>query len=281
MYKLTNDFLDISISSLGAELKSIKYKNEEYLYKGDKKFWHRSSPVLFPIVGKLKYNNYKYKNKRYSLPIHGFARFKEFKKISKSKTSICFVLNEDKETLKHYPFCFNLYITYTLKDEFLHIDYKINSKEDILFGFGAHPAFLLKANINDSYLEFEEQESQNALQLDLTNGCIYADKGKKIDSNILNLDTYIFKKDALIYKNLNSKSVSLKNKQNNKSVKIQFDNFSYLGIWAKVNAPYICIEPWVSCADYINTNHHFEDKKDIIKLEANKDFIKSLKIYFN
>ncbi len=278
MYILENKNLSICISNMGAELKSVKYKDEEYLHGGDEVYWHRSSPVLFPLVGRIKNNNYKYKNKKYTLPIHGFARFKKFSLIKSSANSLEFLLKEDKHTLKHYPFTFNLYIKYTLEDDSIKIDYKINSKQDIIFGFGTHPAFLLKANISDTYLEFEKQENQKAYKLDLKNGCIKNQEGEELKGNTLDLYKDIFSEDALIYKHLNSKSVSLKNTKNSKSVKVFFDGFDYLGIWAKVNAPYVCIEPWCSHADEINASHNIEEKEYFIKLDKNTDFLKSLKI---
>ncbi|MBR6520525.1 MAG: aldose 1-epimerase family protein, partial [Paludibacteraceae bacterium] len=54
-YVLENDFLAIEVSTFGAELQSIKDKTTgyEYLWHGDKAYWARRSPILFPIVGKV------------------------------------------------------------------------------------------------------------------------------------------------------------------------------------------------------------------------------------
>ena len=52
-YFLENDILKVEIDSFGAELKSVirKDNNREYMWYGNKKFWGRTSPVLFPFVG--------------------------------------------------------------------------------------------------------------------------------------------------------------------------------------------------------------------------------------
>ena len=55
----------------------------------------------------------------------------------------------------------------------------------------------------------------------------------------------------------------------------------YLGIWsAEGNAPFICIEPWYDPPDFINSNHRFEEKKDIVKLEPNKVFTVTYSVEF-
>jgi len=277
-YILKNDNYNICIDTLGAELKSFKFKNEEYLHIGDNKYWHRSSPVLFPIVGRLKNNNYKYKDKNYSLPIHGFSRYHEFELIKANDNILVFEQKQNKITLKHYPFNFALTITYTLMENELDICYQVKSDEDILFQLGAHPAFLLKANINDCFVKFQCKEKQYSYMLDMENGCISEKKGILLDSSILNLNYNIFVNDALIFKNLNSKNVSLCNTMNNKIIKISIDGFENFGIWAPVGAPFVCLEPWCGIADGVNTNYKLEEKISIIKLKKNTPFIKNISI---
>ncbi len=75
----------------------------------------------------------------------------------------------------------------------------------------------------------------------------------------------IFSKDALIFKDLNSKKITLNNNKNQKSITMNFTNFKYIAFWAPVNAPFVSIEPWCGIADNINTNHNLKDKESIIK----------------
>jgi len=278
IYELQNNTYKIRVDSFGAELKSFKLKDEEYLYQGDTPFWHRSSPVLFPNVGKFKNNNYTYENKNYTLPIHGLARHNEFKIIEQTKSSLSFQLTHDKESLKHYPFHFELTLTYILSDENLQITYNVTSDEDIYFSLGAHPAFLLKDSINNSYFNFDKDEQKDAIGLNLEYGCICDTKDFSLNSNKLKLEKNIFEKDALIFKNMNSKNVSLNNINNKKSVNVNFDGFEYLAFWAPVGAPFVCIEPWCGIADDVNTNHKLEEKVSIINLLKNDVFNKSLYI---
>ena len=72
--------IEIQTKSLGAELTSLKYKGIEYLHDG-LSFWDQHSPILFPIVGKLRYNETIINGETYEIPKHGFAMNSEFEKI--------------------------------------------------------------------------------------------------------------------------------------------------------------------------------------------------------
>lgn len=74
--QIENEFLVATIAEDGAELISLKSKknNIEYIWQGDPAFWGRHAPVLFPVVGRLKEDQYTYANQTYPMSQHGFAR---------------------------------------------------------------------------------------------------------------------------------------------------------------------------------------------------------------
>ena len=84
VYELSNEMLTAQFSDMGAELMSLKNNKtgQEYMWHGDKKYWGRRSPILFPMVGRLREWKYTYNGKEYQMPPHGFARDKEFSCIS-------------------------------------------------------------------------------------------------------------------------------------------------------------------------------------------------------
>ena len=77
---LENDYLIIETNKSGAELTRIfsKKQNREILWNGDPKYWGRHSPILFPIVGRLKDNETIIEDKVYNITQHGFARDMDF-----------------------------------------------------------------------------------------------------------------------------------------------------------------------------------------------------------
>ena len=279
-YEIKNSFIKAKIKLFGAELNSLQKIDEdlEYIWQGDSKYWNRHSPILFPIVGRLKEDSYTYQNQKYNMTQHGFARDKEFEVIKNEADFIEFRLKNDEKTLEIYPFSFELYLSYKLEKSSLIISYKVVNKSDdkMLFSIGAHPAFnwTLKEDEKkeDYFLEFENIKETKRYFLN-DKGLVYNYVDLKIEDNKIALNEELFQNDALVFNNLNIKSVILKNSNNEKFIKLDFNNFPYLGIWSKpTGAPFICIEPWFGVADEDSSNQNFEDKKGIINLQKNEIF---------
>ena len=72
-------------------------------------------------------------------------------------------------------------------------------------------------------------------------------------------------------KNLKSDRVYLKT-ETKTILSFSFKDFPDLAIWSKPGAPFICIEPWFSTADKIDSNGVFEEKDNLIELKPNKEF---------
>ncbi|MFX4235564.1 aldose 1-epimerase family protein [Aliarcobacter butzleri] len=272
-YEIKNSFIKAQIKSFGAELNSLKKcdENFEYIWQANSKYWARHSPVLFPIVGKLKEDSYFYKNKKYSLSQHGFARDKEFEIVQNEADFIEFRLKSDEKSLEFYPFFFELNICYKLDKNSLIVSYKVKNKSDekMYFSIGAHPAF--NTQVGD-FLEFENIKTTKRYFLD-EKGLIYKNEDLNLENSKLYLDKDLFKDDALVFNDSNIKQITLKNIENKSRVKVKFDNFPYLGIWSKPNdAPFVCIEPWFGIADEENANQKIEDKKGILSLEKEEEF---------
>lgn len=277
MYFIENEFLKIEVSSIGAELFSIydKKKNVEYLWQGNPVYWKRRAPVLFPIVGNLKDDSYIYNGIEYSMNQHGFARDKEFKCIYSDKEKIRFKLLFDEDSLKKYPFKFELDIEYILTNKKLDIKYSINNidNKNMFYSIGGHPGFncpvFQNENFDDYYLEFGEDTvfESYAFTKDLS-----ALKNDKIlvkhKDNLISLDYDLFAEDAIILDQIKCKKVKLKSLKNNDfGIELNFDDFSYLGIWTKgLNAPFICIEPWNGIKDFEFHNGELDSKVGIRNL---------------
>jgi len=277
-YKISNEYIKIEVIDFGAELCSLQKKNEdlEYIWQGDKRYWNRHAPILFPIVGKLLDDEYSYKNKIYSMTQHGFARDSLFELFSLENDSICLKLESSESTMKIYPFEFALYVTYTLVQSSVNISYKVVNKSDenIYFSIGSHPAFnwpLTYENKNEYYMEFQKTEFLERLPLTLT-GISKQKKILNLDNNKLYLTEKLFEEDAIVIQNLENKIITFKNTQDKKFIELTFDGF-YLGIWSKpTGAPFVCIEPWHGLADFTTHNKKIEEKIGMINLKKNKTF---------
>jgi galactose mutarotase-like enzyme len=270
---ISNSTLNASIKNTGAELYSLKNnQNKEYIWEGNPDFWGKHSPILFPIVGTLKNNTYTVEGKEYQLPRHGFARDMEFQLIAKTENSAVFSLQSNAETLKKYPFEFELQLIYTLQETTLDIEYKVINKthSKMPFSIGAHPAIALPENFENYALKFEKEE---ILKYYLLENDLISNKTKVLGTtdNLIPLHYQLFENDALIFKTLESNSLTIL--ENSKPyIKVDFENFPSLGLWTKEQAPFICIEPWLGYSDTADNSGNLFKKEGILVLDANQTF---------
>ncbi len=270
---ISNSILKASIKHAGAELFSLKdNQNKEYIWEGNPDFWGKHSPVLFPIVGTLKNNTYTIDKKEYQLSRHGFARDMEFKLIEKTGNSAVFSLESNAETLKKYPFEFELQLIYTLENTSLNIEYIVINKGEtkMPFSIGAHPAIALPENFENYSFKFEKQES---LKYNLLENDLISNKTEtlKTTENVVPLTYKLFENDALVFKTLESNSLTiLENKK--PYVQVDFEDFPSLGIWTKDQAPFVCIEPWFGYSDTADNSGDLFKKEGILVLEIDQSF---------
>lgn len=275
MHTIKNKFLQVSVKETGAELCSIKSvkSGKEYVWQANPEVWSSHAPNLFPVIGCLKNGGFLYKGKEYKCPKHGFVRNnKNVKQVERTENSLTFRLIYSEESLKIYPFKFEFNIKYILEENKVMVEHTIvnHGNEPMLFSLGGHPGFNCPINAdetyNDYYLEFEEPETAETWRVQ-KDGLIGKDTLPVFDEpKIINLHPHIFEEDALIFKNLNSKKVSLKSRKSKQVLSMIFNDFPYLGIWAKPMADYVCIEPWIGIADSVDSDRNFETKEGMVLL---------------
>lgn len=276
----------ITTSKFGGELISFKLNGEEKIHQGEdcvdengKVYWKRHAPILFPSVGKLKKNQTIINGKIYEMNQHGFARDMEFEPITKLDNFHSYVLRSNKRTLEKYPYEFSLYTTYRMDQNNVTTIYKVVNEgdTDMPFGIGGHPAFKIDLDElkKENYcIEFEEEENKIHF-LYLVDGLVGIDYAKNIleDKKRITITPNTFNNDAIIMKGITSTVVHLKKKDTGeKLLSMDFTGFPYLALWSKPNAPFICIEPWYTTADSMNSTGVFRQKNDIILLPPKKSF---------
>lgn len=279
---LQNENILLEIDSFWAEINRLLFKNEEIIYQKHPNFWQRQSPVLFPIVWKLKNDEYEFENKKYTLTQHGFGRDMEFDLIKKSDKQAKFSLKHNEKTIEKYPFKFNLFLSYSIEKNILEVNYKVKNidEKNIYFSIGGHPAFTIWTNIEQYSLKFyKNMENQKILRLnnwllDYNESENFRDLG---ENNKIILSEKIFEKDAIILESI--EKIDLIN-ENKKIFTMEIENMWYFGIWKQKNSPFICLEPWVGFADEINTSGKIQEKWWIIELEKWKSKNFSWKIIF-
>ncbi len=287
-YILENDFLKVTVRSMGAELVSMVGKDDgtEYLWQGDPTFWPGHAYNLFPICGRLTQGKYTYQGNTYEMILHGFARNTEMKLVSQTPDSLTFRLEADDVSLAQYPFRFILDVTYRLAGRTVTTAFAVKNADDkvMYFALGGHPGFnvpLCQGEcFTDYYLEFDCVKSPRKLHMSDTCYLLETTEPFPLEDGIrLSLDHSLFDNDAIFLTNM-CKAVTLRSRKCNKSVRVTYPEMNYLGLWHKprTEAPYVCIEPWYSIPAYHNVVDDLETKRDMIALEPGKVYTNSFAI---
>lgn len=283
-YELRNDTLTVSFDSFGAEMTSIEDMNgKEYLWCGDKKYWGRHSPVLFPVVGKPKDNKFTYEGKDYPMGQHGFARDMEFACTSQASDEIWFVLEANEETLAKYPFLFKLEIGYRLTGNTIKVIWRVTNceeKKDMYFSIGAHPAFLCPLNQDEEQaaysIRMDAKDKVRYFFLNPENGLL-RDKEYELmlENGSHKLSEGFFDESAYVIENSQVSKVSLVDPQGKEYITVSFDA-PLVGIWSpeKKHAPFVCIEPWYGRCDKEDFTGTLEEREWSNRLASGEVFEK-------
>ncbi len=285
MISLSNDKLTVIISEKGAELQSIQLNGVEYLWQADPAYWSKHSPVLFPIVGELKDGKYFFNNKEYRLPRHGFARDKIFEEEQVSETLALFTLRSSPETLALYPFHFTFRVEYALTASMLSCTYHVQniSGDFMYFSVGGHPAFKVPLVSNLQYTDYMlEFNNDDVLTRHLLHKGLIADNTEQLDlaNKTLSLKQSLFYTDAIVLKHIKSDEIRLFTEKDAHGMKFRFNSFPYFGIWAAVDAAFVCLEPWCGIADSIHANQQLINKEGINKLASNENWQRTWSVEF-
>lgn len=280
MYCIENDFLKATFKQRGGELCSLirKSDNLEFMWKGNPEVWGWHAPVLFPIVGGLKNNQLRIDGKSYPLSRHGFFRtsFPEIE--SHHSNSITFLLQSSEETKKAYPFDFAFRISFELSENSLYYHFSVTNCDNkrLFFALGGHPAFAVpffeKEAYTDYYLEFEVSERLDRELLNSEGLFSGIKEPVLVSGNKLPLSYSLFEQDALVFKSIESRKVTIKSNNHSSSLSVSFPNFPYLGLWAKPGADFVCIEPWIGCADSKEGHNDISEKELVQDIEPGETF---------
>lgn len=284
MHTIENDHIRIAVRDLGAELTSIfdRKNNIEHLWQAEPKVWGWHAPTLFPVVGRCLNDRILIDGRSYPMEKHGFTRHSEFRLVDQHPDLLHFVLISSDRTLAVYPYQFEFHMFYEIKQNYLIQTFEIENTgpATMYFQLGGHPAFAVPFLQGEAYEDyFVEFEKDTVLDRENINADGFFDTSISHvinGSNRLPLEKDMFANDAIILKDLNSRKVTLGSTKNLHRLSVEFPSFNYLGLWAKVDAPYVCIEPWLGCADTVGKPTAFKDKEGILSLAAEDKFQASI-----
>lgn len=273
MVTLKNETLTVQIAELGAEMKSILCGDREIMWDGNPEVWSGTAPLMFPICGGLKDNRYELDGKIYSLPRHGYARTTVFEVEKAERDTAVFLHKSNEETKKVYPFDYELRVIYSLEEKTVKIEYALDNLSDktMYFNIGSHEAYSTPHGVEDYDVIFAQEETLSA---NILYGNILSDQLLPIikDSKVLPIYDKYFTIDALVFKTLQSRAATLRDRKTGRGVRVEFPDARYFLLWHKPGAAYLCMEPWTGIADTVGSSYDITQKEGIDTLAAGQSY---------
>lgn len=288
---MKNDLLTVVIDNHGAELQSVKNNRtqQEYLWQGDKAFWGRRSPVLFPIVGSVWDGKFRMDGVEYALGQHGFARDSDFEVIVDTpEDEAWFALESNDLTMSLYPRRFRLEIGYRLDEARLTVMWRVKNLDEkpMSFQIGAHPAFNYpEFNPDDAvhgYFLFDTRKPLVS-QLLKEKGCISGDTEviELGEDGMLPLTGDTFSINTIMLQDRQVRRVSMLDKERRPYVSLLF-SAPVVGMWSpSARAPFVCIEPWWGRCDRMNFDGEFSQRDYVNTLQPGETFEASYMVIFD
>ncbi len=244
------------IDSFGAKVLSINVAGREILFYDENDIGHSGIPLCFPAFGPLKQGKLIVDGVPYPMNQHGFIRDSQFE-IDREDDSLTCTFCSNEETLKRYPFAFELTVYYEIIDDGLSMRFIMEneSDRDLLIAPGVHPYFAVadreKITIT-SGAEFGNDNSAGYAEKSVEESGVF-EVVQSTESGLRELRIVGSPDIHLIDHDLDTTLIST---GHDFGIAMTADSavFDRMTVWRKNETfPYICVEP--ACAqNAINTN---------------------------
>lgn len=295
-HTLENEFLRVTVDSLGAELVSVinKETGAEMMWQADPALWDRHAPILFPQCGKVRGSQFVLDGKAYMSSAHGFARDYEHELVSADEKSLHFALEANEEILARFPRAFRFETTFTLEGRRLrHAVRVVNTGDKVLrFGLGYHPGFNFpfddKHTTKDYELRFDTAQTPmvcDNVAEGPNKGFVAGTKYALVENSpAIPLDDRMFDADSLAMSELTAKTISILEKDSGRCITLDIEGFPYVLLWSSAKSEtlkFLCVEPWHNLQDPCDSTGDWDDKPCAAALEPGEEWTTHLDITYN
>lgn len=283
--------LSAAVDPKGAQLKSLVLAGTEYLWQADAKWWPRSAPVLFPIVGSLRNGFATSAQGECHMGRHGLARNYEHEVVENTGSSVTFRFESTPETRESFPYDFRLEMTYALEGEAtLAQTYSVTNagNVDLPFFLGGHPAFNVPVAEGEA---FEDYALRFTRPWTATTPALTADGLQDYehsytlfeDADELPLRHELFDNDSFMLTDVPDGTITMTGPAGH-GVRVDFDEFRYIGIWSALPAedgtptPFVALEPWCGTATRTDEDDVFEHKQGLMVAKPGETIKRTFRI---
>ena len=266
---MDNGILTVEVSEKGAEMVSVLKQGHQMLWNANTDFWNRHAPILFPIVGKLRYDKCRFGARECSMKQHGFARDSRFVPTGNRGE----LMLAEKPSCEVYPFDFDLTVRYELNGNQIKVIWNVINKGDetIWFQIGGHPGFMLPAydekDTVHGYFKLYDADGKLTRPLLLSileDGLrVPLSTPKTMLTEELPITNGTFAQGALLLEEHQVAAIELLDKNCRPVLRVDCPQAEAFGLWApyKNGCPFVCIEPWCGIADSYNFTGDFSERK--------------------
>lgn len=275
MQVLKNEWITARINPKGAELSSVILEGVERMWQGDPAIWGRHSPLLFPLIGRLKEQKYEYDGRMIDAPTHGFCRDRQFRVVEKTDTLVRFATESDPDTRTVYPFDFALEVEFELVGHSIIKRHRVTNRSavELPFELGGHDAYRTTLfpgeEMCDYAIAFEGLGELHPYAMDEKGILGLPEMVIPLEGGLLTKLPEQVGLDTIVLADLPVRKAALVSRKTGTRVTVEFDDFPYLGIWTAqkgVTTHYICIEPWSTLPDGHFMGRKLTDKPGICLL---------------
>ena len=277
-FELENQHIRIRVCSLGAELQSI-YSKElemEYIWQpGTETFAHHTM-LLFPNPGRIAHDRIIVGGKVYPAMMHGFANDMDFRLVEHTENRILLELAATDYTRRYFPYEFRLQVEFTLDgDKVLQYFHVINDdSKPVYYCLGAHPGFYCPIDLgetgDDYSLIFNRPQMLKHMELENHTRLLTGNYTLCLNNETeIPLSEHFFDNGPRLYSNMDADTITLRSHRSGRFMELGIAGFDNLCLWgAPGKMSVICIEPWCGTSDRTDTDHIWETKPGIRRIEV-------------
>lgn len=245
------------VALAGGELRRWRDHGHELLWNADPHWWPRCSPVLFPIVGRLRAGRTRIEGRVVEMGGQGFARDLDFSERSAEADRVILGLASSDATRTIYPFDFDLSLSYRLHDGGLEVTMCVANpgRQTLPFAIGLHPGFrwpfspLSAAGSTGGHsIVFEQAEVARVPVINAAGLMSSAQRSVPLVDCRLPLTAALFEQEALCFLDARSRSLRFES-PDGAAIVMAAQGFPHWALWSVPGAPFVCIEAWTGTPD--------------------------------
>ncbi|MVA98655.1 aldose 1-epimerase family protein [Nitratireductor sp. CAU 1489] len=242
----------LRIRRRGAEIVAWRVGEDDLLWSAGPQ-WSRSSPLLFPIVGRVNDGVVRVDGHLYPMPTHGFTASQDFVPVERTETTLRLRLHDNDETRSAYPFAFCLEVLYRLHERAVEAAFTVTNPgtRPLPYALGLHPGFrwpFADGDADDYRIVFDRDEEPSVPEIDPDGLFTQARRAIPIKGRGLPLTRDLMAREALCFLHARSRHLRFVS-PGGAAIAVETGGFPHLALWSRPPGQFLCIEAWTGHGD--------------------------------